>query len=73
MALVVEKTGVRVAASKTLVRARSAWPAQRSTTTSPRSTRQKRAPSSWPASKLAVKASRTGAKRSGQTPWTSTI
>ncbi len=68
MALVVENTGVRVFSSKGLVRARSAKPAQRSTTSSPASTRAKRAPSSWPVVKLSAKAARAPAKRSGQNP-----
>src|SRR5580704_17107290 len=72
MALVVEKTGVRVSSAKGLVWPRSAQPPIRSMTISPSTAKANRAPSSSPSAKLAAKASRTAANRGGQNPRIST-
>ena len=67
-ALVSENTGTRVSAAMGRCPARSADPAQRSSTSSPSSQALNRAPISPPSAKLAAKASRTRANRSGQWP-----
>ena len=71
-ALPVENTGARVVSVNGIVRAVSAYPAQRSTTASPStSTLNRAACSSSPsgaAVKLAANASRTASKPGAQTP-----